>query len=430
MNPLFRNDRPGEFPPSWYAATTDLPPPRPALAGVAQADVAVLGAGFTGLTCALELARKGYSVAVVEAHRAGFGASGRNGGQIGSGFNMDQRALEAAMGKGPARMAWDLSMEAKSMVKDFCAAHAPEAQCKPGVAHGAWREAEYREIVEDAEHLRTAYDYDAIDVLDPTGFRELVRSPVYTGGALDTGAGHVHPLRYCVALARAAEAAGVTIYENSPVTSATTGALVTAQGRVEADQVVLCGNGYMPQLNARYAARVCPINSFIAATAPLADPRALISQDVAVADDRFVVNYFRMSHDGRLLFGGRENYGIGFPKDITTRLRERMLHLFPQLHDTKIDYVWGGTLGITMKRVPMVERLEPGLWAAAGFSGHGVALTAIAGRCLAEAIAGEMERFETLSALPTPPFPGGAAFRAPLLTLAMTWYSLRDRLGL
>ncbi|MEM1100470.1 MAG: FAD-binding oxidoreductase [Pseudomonadota bacterium] len=429
MNPLFRNDRPGAFPPSWYAATAEAPPQRPPLEGEAKVDVAVIGAGFTGLTCALELARRGVNVAVVEAHRAGFGASGRNGGQVGSGFNIDQRTLEAELGQDTARALWDLSMEAKAMVRDFCAAHAPEARFTPGVAHGAWKAGELRDLLEDAEHLARAYNFET-SPLTGDAFRALVRSPVYKGGVIDRDAGHVHPLRYCLALAREAEAAGATLFEGSPVTRLVDGALHTDRGTLRADQIVLAGNGYLPDIEPRYAARVCPINSFIAATEPLADPTSVLAEDFAVADDRFVVNYFRLSEDGRLLFGGRENYGIGFPKDITTRLRQRMLHLFPQLAEARIDYVWGGTLGITLRRVPLVRELSPGLWAAGGFSGHGVALTAIAGRILAEAIMGDRGRFETLARLPCPPFPGGARSRAPLLTLAMTWYSLRDRIGL
>ncbi|MEM1038244.1 MAG: FAD-binding oxidoreductase [Pseudomonadota bacterium] len=429
MNPLFRNDKPGEFPASWYAATANPPPARAPLQGAHRVDVAILGAGFTGLTCALHLARKGYNVAVVEAHRAGFGASGRNGGQCGSAYNIDQQTLEKEFGNTAARALWDLTMDAKSMVRDFCAEHAPEARFTPGIAHGAWKASELREIKEDADHLARHYDFET-EYLEGDAFRAVVRSPVYKGGTIDRDAGHVHPLRYCLALAREAEAAGATIYENSPVTRIDGQSFHTDQGQISANHIVLAGNGYMPNLHPHYAARVCPINSFIAATEPLANPADILTQDIAVADDRFVVNYFRLSEDGRLLFGGRENYGIGFPADISTRLRQRMLHLFPQLEGTKIDYEWGGTLGITMRRVPMVERLDATTWAAGGFSGHGVALTAIAGRALAEAIAGQAERFDTLAQLPTPAFPGGSHLRAPLLTLAMTWYSLRDRLGL
>ncbi|MEM6477531.1 MAG: FAD-binding oxidoreductase [Pseudomonadota bacterium] len=429
MNPLFRNDKPGEFPASWYAATADPPPPRPALEGDQRVDVAIIGAGFTGLTCALWLARRGVNVAVLEAHRAGFGASGRNGGQVGSGFNMGQKELEETLGAAAARQLWALSMDAKAAVRAFCAAHAPEAAFKPGVAHGAWSTREHDALKAEADHLACAYDFP-LEVLDRDAFHALVRSPVYAGGTLDLDAGHLHPLRYCLTLAREAEKAGAVIYERSPVESLSKGRAKTAAGCLAADHIVLAGNGYLPALNSSYAARICPINSFIAATKPLDEPESVLARDIAVADDRFVVNYFRLSEDGRLLFGGRENYGIGFPKEITPRLRQRMLHLFPQLHGTDIEYVWGGTLGITMKRVPMVRALEPGLWAAGGYSGHGVALTAIAGRCIAEAILGQEARFKALAKLPTPPFPGGARLRAPLLTLAMTWYSLRDRLAI
>ncbi|MEM6727060.1 MAG: FAD-binding oxidoreductase [Pseudomonadota bacterium] len=430
LNPLYRNDAPGAFPASWYAETADIPPLRDPLRGNTRADVVIVGAGFTGLTCALELARAGVDVVVIDAHRAGFGASGRNGGQCGSGFNMGQRELARALGRETAADLWSLAEEAKDMVRTFCAARAPEARYMPGVAHGVWRASERRALEEEAEFLEAEYGYKENELLDTHAFQSLVRSPVYQGGILDNGAGHLHPLRYCLALAREAEAAGVRIHERSEAKEIADGRILTPDGTVEADHIVLAGNGYLPALNNRYSARVCPINSFIAATEPLDDPRAIIASDIAVADDRFVVNYFRLSEDNRLLFGGRENYGIGFPKDITTRLRQRMLHLFPQLKDTRIDHVWGGTLGITMTRVPLVAELEPGLWAAGGFSGHGVALTAIAGRALSQAIQGDRARLKTLATLPTPTFPGGARLRAPLLTLAMTWYAARDRFGL
>jgi len=429
MNPLYRNDRPGTYPDSWYAATADLAPERPALKGTIRADVAIVGAGFTGLTAALHLAEKGFDVAVIDAHRVGFGASGRNGGQLGSGFNMDQITLEKRLGDNLAKSLWGLAEEAKAEVRRLATAHAPDARVTDGVFDGAWTAAGAEDLRAYAGHLQRAYGYDSIRYVDTEETRALVKSPVYVGGTLDCGAAHLHPLRYVLGLARAAEAAGVTIYERTEAHRVTDGLVQTGQGRIEAAHVILAGNGYLPGLSRPYAARVMPINSFIAATEPLPDPRALLAEDIAVADEKFVVNYFRLSEDGRLLFGGRENYGIGFPKDITTRLRQRMERLFPQIEGVGIDHVWGGTLGITTHRVPFVRKVGPSILAAGGFSGHGVALTAIAGRAMAEAIAGQAERFDTLSQLPVPPFPGGSVFRAPLLTLAMTWYSLRDRLG-
>ena len=430
MNPLYRNDTALRHPPSWYAATADIPPLRSGVRGDVRADVAIVGAGFTGLNCALALARKGYRAVVVDAHRVGWGASGRNGGQVGSGFNMDQMHLETVLGMDAARALWDVSMDAKALLKQQVAEFAPNARFRPGVAEAAWTPRRARELKAYVDHLRTVYDYDAVTYVDGAAFGDIVHTPRYVGGMLDQGAGHIHPLRYVFGLAGAVEAAGGVIYEQTEVTGLQDGVLQCAKGRVHAPHIVLAGNGYLPPLQPHYAARVCPINSFIAATAPLSPAQQVLAQDIAVADDKFVVNYFRMSEDGRLLFGGRENYSIGFPRDINTRLVERMERLFPQLRGVQVDYTWGGTLGITMTRVPMVAKLSSGLWAAAGFSGHGVALTGIAGKVIAEAIMGQEERLTTLSLLPTPPFPGGAMMRAPLLTLAMTWYALRDRIGI
>ncbi len=434
MNILFRNDEPGKYPDSWYAESTNFPPERPALAGDTIVDVAVVGAGFTGLCAALFLAERGYSVAVLEAHRAGFGASGRNGGQVGSGFNQAQPWIEAKLGKTAARALWDMTAAAKEQVRDLSAKHAPEAAYLPGVAHGAYSKAEAREYHEYVEYLQKNYGYEAAENYDESEFRDVVKTPSYKGGLIDRGAGHIHPLRYCVGLAQAAEAAGATIFERTQVTGLDYGSpakVKTVGGTVTADHVVLAGNGYFPDLDPKLAAKVMPINSFIAATEPLGDRWTdVLSEDIAVADSKFVVNYYRMSEDRRFLFGGRESYSVGFPTDITTKLRARMLSLFPQLAGVEISHVWGGTLGITMTRLPAVMRVAPNVLAASGFSGHGVALSGFAGRVMAEAIAGQAERFDVMSKLPTPEFPGGATFRAPLLTLAMTWYSLRDRLGI
>ena len=415
MKTLYRNDRRGAFPESWYAASTDLPAPRPPLDGDTRADVCVIGAGFTGLCAALELAKRGFDVLVIEAHRAGFGASGRNGGQVGSGYNKSQKWLEDRVGNNAARAMWDMAEAAKEQVRHYCETHAPDARFLPGVAHGAYGAGEARELADEAEFLAKSYDYDQIDVLDKAGFHDLVKSPKYTGGIIDWGAGHIHPLRYVLGLARAAEAAGARICEMTEATGITQGTPVrvkTPSGNVAADHVILAGNGYMPDLDGRVAARVMPINSFIAATEPLSPEQTVLTKDIAAADSKFVVNY-----------------GLGFPSDISTALVNRMTAMFPQLEGVKVDYVWGGTLGITMTRLPMVARIGPNILNASGFSGHGVALAGFAGTVMAEAIAGQAERFDVMSQLPVPLFPGGTLLRAPLLTLGMTWYSLRDRLG-
>ncbi len=434
MNPLYRNDRPGQLPKSWYVASTDIPAERPALYGQTQADVCIVGAGFTGLSAALQLARKGLDVVVLDAHRVGFGASGRNGGQVGSGFNMDQSALEKRCGAGNARLLWDLAEEAKNDIRQNCTDIAPDARYMPGVAHGCYAPREAQEYARYAAYLAENYDYDQIAVLDRDAMVDLVKSTLYQGGILDMGAGHIHPLRYVFGLAEAVQKAGARIFDRSEVHHIAQGdpaELRTNNGRVRARHVILAGNGYFPNIERKVAAKVMPINSFICATEPLGDRAAtVLARDIAVADDKFVVNYYRMSEDQRFLFGGRESYAIGFPADISTALVARMTKLFPQLEGVRIDYVWGGSLGITMPRLPAIQRIAPNVISAGGFSGHGVALSGLAGKVMAEAIAGQADRFDTLAALNVPNFPGGTAFRAPLLALAMTWYSLRDRLGI
>lgn len=430
MNPLYRNDPPGSFPRSWYAATTDLGEERAPLDADARADVAVIGAGYTGLSTALHAAEKGLDVIVIDAHRVGFGASGRNGGQVGTGWNKDQIWLEKRVGRQDALRLWDFTVDAKALTRELVAKHAPEAVYRPGVLHGEWTEAGAEESRRYADWLRERYGYET-EFLERDAVQEICRATVYRGGVLDMDAGHLHPLRYVLGLGRAAESAGARIFERTEATALRPGEVVTSRGVIRADQVVIAGNGYLPAISAKVAARVMPINSFIAATKPLgARADEVLTRDIAVADDKFVVNYFRLSEDRRLLFGGRENYGLGFPTDILTALRARMLRLFPSLHDVTIDYHWGGTLGITMHRLPMIRRLDDRTLVAAGFSGHGVALTGMAGRILAEAIAGDEARLGLVSKLPLSTFPGGATARAPLLTLAMTWYSLRDRLGI
>jgi len=430
MNPLYRNDAPGTFPNSYYVASAELGPERAALEGDLSIDVAIVGAGFTGLSTALHLAERGFDAVVIDAHRVGFGASGRNGGQVGTGWNWDQRKLEAKVGEPNARKLWDLTVEAKALTRDLVAKHAPEAGYKPGVLHGHWTKVGAEESRAYGAWLQEHYDYPS-EYLGKDAFQPLCRSPVYAGGLLDHDAGHLHPLRYVLGLARAAEAAGARIFERTEALSLESPRIQTPNGSLTAKHIVLAGNGYLPDIADDVSKRVMPINSFIAATEPLGELASdVLARDIAVADDKFVVNYFRLSEDKRLLFGGRESYSIGFPSDIDTALRKRMLHLFPQLKEVRVDYSWGGTLGITMTRLPMVRRIGPNVLAAGGFSGHGVAITTLVGKIMAEAIRGQEERFDLLGTLPVSQFPGGKHARAPLLTLAMTWYALRDRLGL
>ncbi len=430
MNLLFANDRAGHYPPSYYAATSTPLAPFAALKGAHRADVCIVGAGYTGLSAALHLAERGYSVIVLEAHRVGFGASGRNGGQVGPGQRIEQDAIEAMVGREDARKLWDMGLEARDLVQALIARFGIECGWKPGVMHADWHAADVPHAHAYAEKLAREYGYTDIVPLDRDAVQDIVRTKAYQGGVLDHGAGHLHPMRYVLGLAQAAVAAGAVIFENSLVVDIRHGAraqVQTAQGHVEADHVILAANGYLGGLAPPVAAKVMPINNFIIATEPL-EPGTVLTQDVGVADSKFVINYFRQSQDGRLLFGGGESYGYRFP-DIIKTVRKPMLEVFPQLADTGIDYAWGGTLAITMTRLPCFQRVAPNILSASGYSGHGVALATLAGKVMAEAVAGQAERFDLMANIRLPRFPGGRALRSPLLALAMTWYALRDRLG-
>jgi gamma-glutamylputrescine oxidase len=433
MNLLFANDRRGQYPPSWYAATAEMLKPFPPLRGAARADVCIVGAGYTGLSAALHLAQRGYGVTVLEAHRVGFGASGRNGGQVGSGQRLDQESLEKAAGPGKARLLWDLAEDGKATLRSLIADHGMAASYRPGVAHAVYTAAEVAEGHAYAEKLRRDYGYDQIEELHPEAFRAVVPSSAFAGGAIDWGAGHIHPLNYALGLARAAVATGARIHENTLVHRIAPGAKPVVQtdgGRVECDHVILACNGYLGGLDRHVAARVMPINNFIVATEPLGERAAeVLTKDIAVADSRFVVNYWRLTPDRRLLFGGGESYGYRFP-DVVRTVRKPMLRIYPGLKDVRIDYAWGGTLAITMSRMPIFARPAANVLSASGYSGHGVALATLAGKLLAEAVAGQAERFDVMASVSPGRFPGGDAFRSPMLILAMTWYSLRDRLGL
>lgn len=430
---LYSNDQPGQYPASWYAATANALPDSPQLQGAITADVCIVGGGYTGLSAALHLAEAGYKVVLLEAHRVGWGASGRNGGQVGTGLNKDQAELEALLGKTQARALWDLSLAAVQLCKDLIHKHNIHCDLQSGIIHADHRQRFVKGSREFAEKLQRDYAYAGIRFLDQAALQQELHSPLYYGGVLNLGAAHLHPLNYALGLAAAAKQAGVVIYEHSPVVSYTSEAKVavnTQQGKVTADYLILACNGYLDHLEPKVASRVMPINNYIVATEPLstAQTQDLIPNRYAVADSAFVVNYFRLSADQRLLFGGGESYSFKFPKDIPALVRPRMLRVFPQLAETKIEYAWGGTLAVTVNRLPYFSRVQPNVFSVSGYSGHGVALATLAGKLLSEVVSGTAERFEVMAKLPNWPFPGGTLFRWPLLVTAMLYYSLRDRL--
>ena len=432
MNLLHANDRAGEYPASYYAATATPLAPFPMLKGQVRADVCVIGGGYTGLSAALHLAERGYGVVLLEAHRVGFGASGRNGGQVASGQRRDQDELERMAGRDVARKLWDMAQAANALVRGLIEKHAMPVTYRPGIAHACWTDAEVGHAHAYANKMWRDYGYNKIEPLDRAGIQGLIGSPVYRGGDLDHGAGHIHPLNYAIGLATAAAKAGVRIFERSEVhhiTHGVTPVVQTGTGAVSCDHLILAGNGYLGGLDRKIAARVMPINNFIIATEPLGDrAKDVLSQPIAAADTKFVVNYWRLSDDNRLLYGGAESYGYRFP-DIVKAVTKPMLRVYPQLREVKIEYAWGGTLAITTNRMPCFARPAKNTLSASGYSGNGVAMATMAGKLMADAIAGQAEQFDVLANLPQTRFPGGVAARWALLVLAMTWYSLRDRLG-
>ncbi|MFG1462433.1 FAD-binding oxidoreductase [Xanthobacter sp. DSM 24535] len=422
----------GGHPNSWYAATATPFPELPPLSGETRADVVIVGGGYTGLSAALHLAQAGVSVVVLEGARVGAGASGRNGGQIHSGQRRHQDYLEQALGPEDARKLWDLAEEAKALVADLIARHAIACDLTPGLITADHKPNFVAESHAYGRHLADTYGYHKTEPLDRDQLHALVGAPGYYGGLIDHGAGHLHPLNFALGLARAAQAAGARIFEHSRAVRITEGAGVsveTANGTVKADLLLLCGNGLMDGLDRRVDHHVMPINNYIVVTEPLGERAdGIIRGQAAVADSRFVINYFRMTPDRRLLFGGGESYRRSLRPQVMEFVRPFMTRIFPQLAGVKLDYGWGGTLGITMTRNPFVRRLSPHVLVSAGYSGQGVTLAPLFGKILAEAVRGQVGRLDLLERLPVPPFFGGTLLRYPLLVAGLSYYALRDRL--
>lgn len=431
-NLLYSNDTVACYPDSWYAASANLYRLRPRLQQCISCDVCIIGAGFTGLSAALSLSEAGMDVVVLDAHRAGWGASGRNGGQLGSGQRQEQTDLERNYGVDNARALWNLAQRSKSLVRELIERHNIGCDYCPGIVHTDHK-ARYSEATRRyVEKLQCDYDYEQIEFAERRATAEMLGTDAYYSSSIDSGAGHLHPLKYALGLASAAESAGARIFEGTEVTRVSSGDPVsvrTSEGAITASFLVFACNGYLGELNAEVATRVMPINNFIIATEPL--PSALnadiIRNNMAVADSRFVVNYYRKSADLRLLFGGRESYGYRFPQDIKSFVRKAMVNIYPQLADTRIDYGWGGTLAITMNRLPHVKTLAANIFSASGYSGHGVGMATLSGKLVAEALCGRNDGFDVMNKIEHQQFPGGLKLRSPLLKLAMLYYSIRDR---
>lgn len=415
--------------PTYYDDTAPPAPARPPLAGEAICDVCVVGAGYTGLSAALHLAERGYRVAVLERARVGWDASGRNGGQILSGYAADMLDLADRFGQDEARRLWDLAEEGRALLHDRIARHDIACELAAGALYTAAKPRHLRRLEREAA-LWERFGYRKARILGPAEVGDFVASPLYCGGLFDAGGGHLHPLDYARGLARAAERAGATIYEGSEVTAieGRDGAKIlrSPAGRMKAAQVALCANAGIGSIAPGVERRIMPVSTRMAATARLGEAgTALIPAGVAVASWEAIPDYYRLSADGRLLFGSGASYWGRRREDGGAALRRRMRRVFPQIGEPVLDRVWTGTVAITADRMPYLGRNGRSVWFAAGFSGHGVVIAGLAGKLLAEAISGCRERFDVLARIPHPPFPGGP-LRSPLLALAMTWYRLSD----
>ncbi|WP_262071630.1 FAD-binding oxidoreductase [Stenotrophomonas sp. Marseille-Q5258] len=418
--------------PSWYADSVPDVAVHAPLHGDHVADVCVLGAGYTGLSAALALAGRGYRVIVLEAQRVGWGASGRNGGQAIVGYGCEVDTLERLVGPADARLLFDFSRDGMRLLRDRLQRHQIQCDWRDGHASVPINARQERGLRAGLVALAERYDYP-LQWWDRSQLQQQLDSPRYRGAMFDADSGHLHPLAYAQGLARAAACAGAVIHEHSPVLRLERGTrprLRTAAGSVSASHVVIAGNALLQGIAPAQEARIMPVGTYIGASQVLGKARAqaLIRNDMAVADVSWALDYFRLSHDHRLLFGGRASYSALPPPGLRGVMTRRMHQVFPQLADVEMDYVWGGLVDITRNRAPDWGRLDPTVYYAQGFSGHGVAAAGLAGVILAEAIAGQSERLDVFARIPHRRFPGGRALRTPLLVAAMSWYKLRDAL--
>ena len=424
--------RAGSHNASYYEASAHAAPPRPELTGTVDCDVCVVGAGIAGCSAALHLAERGYKVVLLDEHRVGWGASGRNGGQALPGVAAGRDKVRHLIGAPAARTVWDVSVEGLRLMRHLIAKHHIECDWVDGHLLAALKPRHEHELRAEIDELRERYAYTSVRYVPGDELRSLISSTRYTGAMYDSNAGHLHPLNYTLGLAAAAERAGATIFESTRAqhVSSTPSVVRTARGEVRARHILLSGNVYLGDTASVLASKIMGVSTYIVATEPIDSARArkLISNNAAVSDMNWVLDYFRLSADSRLLFGGRVNYSGLSSFDAPSATRKRMLRVFPQLADLQIEYSWGGDVDITLNRAPHFGRLAPNVYFLQGFSGHGLALAGIAGKLVAEAIAGTAERFDVFASIPHGNFPGGALMRRPALVLAMLYYRLKDLL--
>ena len=421
------------YPDSYYAASINPAPARPALAGAHETDVCVIGGGYTGISTALFLLEHGFRVTVLEAAGVGFGASGRNGGQIVNSYSRDLDVIEKQVSAEHARLLGEMAFEGGRIIRDRIQRYGINCDLKDGGVFAAVN-ARQLDQLEQQKRLWERYGHDQLELLDAQAIRSVVDTQRYVGGMLDRSGGHIHPLNLVLGEAAAVESLGGIIHEQSPVIrvqQGTTPVVHTEQGQIRAQFVVVAGNAYLGDLLPALSAKSMPCGTQVVATEPLPPDLAhsLLPQDYCVEDCNYLLDYYRLSADKRLIFGGGVVYGARDPANIEGLIRPNILRAFPQLQKVKIDYAWTGNFLLTLSRLPQVGRLGSNIFYSQGCSGHGVTYTHVAGKVLAEAIRGQAERFDAFAALPHYPFPGGRLFRVPFTAMGAWYYQIRDRLG-
>lgn len=427
MNPI-------EHVASYYAATGLAQPARPPLRGTVEADICIVGAGYTGLNAGLYLAEHGYRVVVLEAAKVGWGASGRNGGQIVHSYSRDIDVIEARYGTEVARPLAAMAFEGAAVLRDNVARHRIDCHLRDGGVFAALNRQQGRHL-KGQKALWERHGHPGLDLIeDRDAMQRIVASERYHALLVDPSGGHFHPLRLAQGEAAALESLGGCIHEQSAVHRIDRGEHVilhTAQGQVRAHFAIVACNAYIGELEPALLGRSMPCGTQVIATEPLG-PRArlLLPQGHCVEDCNFMLDYYRLSDEGRLLYGGGVIYGARDPAHIEAIIRPKMLKTFPQLEDVRIDYAWTGNFQLTLSRLPDVGRLAPNIYYSHGCSGHGVTFTHLIGRVLGQAIEGQAERFDAFARLPHHPFPGGRALRVPFTALGAWYYGMRDALGI
>ena len=424
----------GSHTTSYYAASANPSPERPELEGAHEIDVCIVGAGYSGLSTGLHLAEKGHKVAIIEGARVGWGASGRNGGQIVNGLNASLQTIRKRYGQDTATFVAGLVQEGGEIIRERVKTYDIKCDLKDGNIFAALTGAHMREL-EERMNLWASYGIKNQEMLDKTQLRAHVNSELYAGGMIDHSGGHMHPLNLALGEAAAFETQGGTIYEMSPAihvdTEAERPVVKTPKGQMTCKTLILCGNAYLGHVVPTLTSRVMPVSTQVMATEPLGEERAhsLIPQDACVEDIRYILDYYRLSGDKRLLFGGGTVYGGADPSDIEAKLRRNMDKVFPQLKGVRVDYAWSGNFALSFSRVPQMGRIGGNTYFAHGYSGHGVTGSHTFGRILAEAVHGDVTRFDVFANIPWFPFPGGRMFRVPYSVVGSWWYALRDKLG-